>query len=100
MRVTRASNQNVTNVSLVKYIFNIREWISPHLDKIKYHTEPHVFLFKKNRLGKAVMFYKQWSHCSWEPDNDGCLLLKVRIQVKMHIGIAIYVEYDIFVHPS
>ena len=55
MKATRASNQTVTNVSLVKTIFDIREWISPHLDSIKYHTESHVFLFKKNAYGKAVM---------------------------------------------
>ena len=77
MKATRASNQTVTNVSLVKNIFNIQEWITPCLETIKYHTEPHVFLFKKNSSGKATMFYKKWSHCEWEPDNNGCVLLKV-----------------------
>jgi len=73
----KACHANVTHASSIEYIFDIKEWISPHLDKIKYHTEPHVFCFKKNPSGKAAMFYKKRSHCEWEPDNDGCILLKV-----------------------
>ena len=37
-------------------MFDIWSWISPHLDEIHYHTEPHVFLFKTDPItGKAVI---------------------------------------------
>lgn len=77
IQVTKASNLAVTGVQVLKYPFGIREWISPHLDQIRYHTEPHIFGFAKNRKGQSVMFYKVWSHDNWEPSNDGLVLLKV-----------------------
>ena len=56
------SNQSVAGVSSLKYIFNIRDWIAPCLDEIKYHTTPHAFLFRRDEdQGKAVMYYKHWS---------------------------------------
>lgn len=77
IQATKASNHAVTNVQVLKYLFDIREWISPHLDQIRYHTEPHIFRFAKNHKDQSVMFYKAWSHDNWEPSNDGLILLKV-----------------------
>ena len=77
MQAAKSSNHLVTNVSCMEYIFNIRDWLSPHLEPIRYHTEPHIFLFKKNSAKKAAMYYKAWSHCDWEPSNEGLILLKV-----------------------
>lgn len=70
------SSQNVAGVKSLKYIFDVREWISPCLDEIKYHTTPHIFLFKKGTHEKSVMYYKHWSNDSWAPEN-GLELLKV-----------------------
>ena len=42
MQAAKSSNHMVTNVSSVKYIFNIREWILAHLDTIRYHTEQYI----------------------------------------------------------
>ena len=73
------SNQSVAGVSSLKYIFNIRDWIAPCLDEIKYHTTPHVFLFRRDEdQGKAVMYYKHWSSDPWIP-KEGLILLKVYI---------------------
>ena len=77
LQATKARIHNVNNVTILDHVFDIQEWIAPHLDEIKYHTQPHIFLFKRNGSGKAAMYYKQWSHCDWEPSSDGCLLLKV-----------------------
>ena len=77
MQAAKSSNHLVSNVSCVKYIFDIRDWILPHLEPIRYHTEPHIFLFKKNSANKAEFYYKAWSHCDWEPSNKGHVLLKV-----------------------
>jgi len=80
MEATKISNRNVTHVSALQHVFNVRDWISPYLEPIKYHTEPHIFLFKKNPNRKAAMYYKQWAVSKeWEPDNNGCLLLKVYV---------------------
>ena len=76
IQATKASNHSVTGVQVLEYVFGIREWISPHLDQIRYHTEPHIFRFAKNDRGQSVMFYKAWSDDVWEP-NDGLILLKV-----------------------
>ena len=77
-QATRVSNHHVVGVTTLSYMFDIRGWIAPHLDEIRYHTEPHIFLFKKcPTTGHAVMYYKHWSHDAWEPDG-GLLLLKVR----------------------
>lgn len=80
IHATKASNHNVIDVKVLEYLFNLREWISPHLEKIKYHTEPHIFCFAKNQKGKSVMYYKAWSCDNWQPSNDGHILLKVATQ--------------------
>ena len=49
-----------------------------------YHTTPHVFLFKRERDGKAEMYYKHWSSDPWTP-KEGLLLLKVIMMA--NIGI-------------
>ncbi len=33
-------------------------------------TVPHVFLFRCGADGKALMFYKHWSHEAWQPKDD------------------------------
>lgn len=45
------------------------------------------------------MFYKQWSHCNWEPDNDGCLLLKVCTYVCIYnCKISVQLQYVVLFH--
>lgn len=33
--------------------------MSPYIKKLKYHSRPHAFRFKKDKTGKVVMHYKQ-----------------------------------------
>lgn len=77
----KASNQNVKCVSTLRYIFDMKNWIAPHLDEIHGHTAPHIFRFRFNHASqKAEMHYKHWSHESWQADKDsenGYFLLKV-----------------------
>lgn len=70
------SSQTVAGARSLNYIFDVRDWIGPCLDDIKYHTTPHIFLFKKGIHGKSLMYYKHWSSDSWTPEN-GLKLLKV-----------------------
>jgi hypothetical protein len=73
------SNKNVKMVSTLNYVFDIKNWIAPHLDEIHGHTAPHVFRFQLNHASKrAEMHYKHWSHDPWEPRGEhGLYILKV-----------------------
>lgn len=70
------SNRTVAAASTLHYVYDIRRWIEPCLEEIHKHTNPHVFLFRRNRDGKGVMFYKHWSADEWCPA-EGLVLLKV-----------------------
>ena len=72
----KASNHAVCGTRTLKYIFDIKSWISPCLEEIHGHTAPHVFLFRRNADRKAVMFTKKWSHEEWEPEG-GFRILEV-----------------------
>ena len=81
----KVSNRCVEQVSSLTYVYDVREWIRPHLDDIRYHTQPHIFLFKRNPAsGRSEMFYKHWSHSPWEPDKKGLTLLKVYLDYNYH----------------
>ena len=82
---TKVSNSNVVDVKVLHYLFNIREWISPCLEAIKYHTEPHIFNFHKNTKGQTAMYYKPWAKSDWLPNNDGLLILKVCMYLLMYV---------------
>ena len=73
----KASNQSVKSSSVLKYIFDIKSWIAPHLDEIHGHTVPHVFRFRLNSAKRAEMHYQHWSHEPWMPSGNGLILLKV-----------------------
>ena len=81
IQATKCSNHTVINVFVLEYLFDIRDWIASHIDEIRYHTQPHIFLFKKNRHGQTALYYKHWSRDDWEPSNDGHVLLKVSGQI-------------------
>lgn len=60
------SNQNSKFSSTLNYVFDIKSWISLHIEDIHQHTVPHVFLFRKNADSKAEMLYKHWAHDDWQ----------------------------------
>ena len=75
----RAANPSVCGTSTLKHILDIKSWLSPYLEEIHGHTIPHVFLFRRDSEGRAVMFTKHtkhWLHEDWEP-NRGLKILKV-----------------------
>ena len=61
---------------MLDYVFDFKGWIGPCIDEIHGHTNPHIFLFRKNASRQSSMFYKNWSHDQWQPQ-DGVHLLKV-----------------------
>ena len=45
----------------VEYVFDIKQWLEPYLNKIKNHVYPHSFKFSK-RNGQVEMKYKAWAN--------------------------------------
>ena len=72
----KAANHNSRESTTLRCIFDVKAWLLPALEEIHGHTVPHVFLFRRNAQGRAVMFYKHWSHEPWQPQ-EGLTLLKV-----------------------
>ena len=86
----KASNQKVKSSTTLKYVFDIKNWIAPHLDEIHGHTAPHVFRFRLTHAKRAEMHYQNWSHDPWKPitvDGIGLILLKVYIIICMLYNI-------------
>ena len=67
---------DVSSAVLLDTMYDVKSWLTPHLDMLQYHSYPHVFRFTCNALGEVVMFYKQWSKSPWEP-TSGIKLFKV-----------------------
>lgn len=53
----KAANHTVRQTSTLKFIFNIKTWISPYLEEIHGHTAPRVSLLSQCR-GKSLHVHK------------------------------------------
>jgi len=42
-------------------VFNVSEWLQPHLNKMYNHSKPHVFKIDKKGSQHAQFFWKKWS---------------------------------------
>uniref|UniRef100_A0A8W8MNN4 DUF7869 domain-containing protein n=1 Tax=Magallana gigas TaxID=29159 RepID=A0A8W8MNN4_MAGGI len=42
-------------------VYNITEWLTPHINTIKNHSRRHVFKITSDESGKARLFWKEWS---------------------------------------
>lgn len=62
-------------VELLKYVYDVRAWLTPSIEDLHGHTQPHCFKFTLNANEHAEMFYKNRSSDGWS--KDGILLLKV-----------------------
>ena len=50
---------------LLQRVYDIRSWIESHAVELHAHTVPKCFKFELNDAGKAVMYYRNWSHEQW-----------------------------------
>ncbi|XP_070550483.1 uncharacterized protein [Ptychodera flava] len=58
------------NATLVGSLFNIKEWLEPHMSgTFGGHSKPHSFRFKTVD-GKVRMHYRKWSNLPWKPETD------------------------------
>ena len=69
------SNKAVVGSQVLTHVFGVKTWLSPFLEELHHHTQPHIFKFSLNTEQKAEMRYKKWSHMDWE--EEPVILLKV-----------------------
>lgn len=60
-------------------LMDIKSWLLPHTEELHNHSNPHIFLFYRNRDGHAEIKYERWTNDNWEPrsENPGLKLIKV-----------------------
>ena len=60
---------------LVNYVYDIKNWLEPYLNRIKILVYPHSYKFFK-KDGKVQMKYKAWANDkTWLPEGSGLLML-------------------------
>ena len=63
--VYKQSNKGVICSDVLSYVFDVKLWLTPHLEDLHQHTKPHVFKFSQNSTGKTELYYNKWSHIDW-----------------------------------
>ena len=72
------SSSKSIRCSALQYVYDIRKWLSPHIDEVHDHTIPHVFLFRRGSSGDCEMLYKNWAKDKWIRSER---ILKVRFYI-------------------
>ena len=44
---------------VLSHVFDVTLWLTPYLEDLYRHTQPHVFKFSQNSSGKADLHYKK-----------------------------------------
>ena len=61
------------NTERLSYIFDIKTWLIPFINRLEQHSRPHAFKFQLSDDGSEVdMWYRHWSSKGdWVGDSDG-----------------------------
>ena len=82
--------QNITVLPfLLDAVYNIKEWLAPDAEQLHDHAQPKCFKFVRNATGKREMFYRNYSHMSWE---GPVVILKVQLRPFKYLYI-IFLSY-------
>ena len=83
----------IQNIRLLPFlldaVYDIIEWLAPHAEQLHDHTQPKYFKFVRNATGKCEMFYRNYSHMSWE---GPVVILKVQLKPFKYLYI-IFLSY-------
>ena len=61
----------------VEVVYDISDWLLPHIVNVRNHTYPHTYKFFLNEQGKAVMNYKNWATDQvWQPEEEPIRILE------------------------
>ncbi len=81
----RQANKNVHNTVVLGEMFDVKTWMSPVMEGVHNHSNPHIFKFVRDSRGRCRMYYKHWNHDPWEPPSgEGLILLKVTFSILLH----------------
>ena len=61
--------------SMIEMIHDVKRRITPHLNELHGHRDPHCFKFVCNKDDKCIMFYRNWTSDPW--CTDAAIVLKV-----------------------
>lgn len=45
----------------ITHLFDVKSWLSPHMQELFNHSQPHCFRIKKNASGVVTLHTKKWS---------------------------------------
>lgn len=82
IKVTASSYNPQPMVEFVKHVYDVKSWLTPSIEELHGHTQPHCFKFFLSSEGHAVMHFKNWSHDAWS--REPLLLLKVNNYYSIH----------------
>lgn len=63
-------------VNLIE-VRDVKSWVSPCLESLHGHTDPHCFKFVEVAGDDVRMYFKRWSSDPWCDDDDALSTLKV-----------------------
>jgi len=61
----------------LEVMHDIKSWISPHLNELHGHRDPHCFKFVLNDENKCAMYYRNWTSDPWCLEDKSIIVLKV-----------------------
>ena len=74
----KAAKADYVSTHIFTEMFDVKAWLSPHMESLHNHSHPHIFRFRKAVDGCCYMQYKHWRHSDWEPQSGhGIKILKV-----------------------
>ena len=82
LHATGISMEPTPQTYFMEEIYDIKSWITPHLNKLHGHRQPHCFKFILNQEEKAVMYFLNWTSDSWCTTEEATIVLKVCITAK------------------
>ena len=61
----------------VEVVYDIYDYLLPHIVNVRNHTYPHTYKIFLNEQGKAVMNYKNWATDQvWQPEVEPIRILE------------------------
>ena len=57
LEATKVSMDPNPITTLIEYMHDVKKWITPHLNDLHGHRDPHCFKFVCNENGKCLMFF-------------------------------------------
>lgn len=77
LHATTISMEPNSKTFLIDVMFDIKSWISPHLNELHGHRDPHCFKFVLNKDNKSIRYFWNWSTDLWCPEDRAIVILKV-----------------------